>query len=241
MRQATVSLPIQAGPALLCALLLWACGEIAPETSYFPLSKGHHWQYTVDVVTSQGRSTQKYYLRNLGEREVRGRRVWARADLQGREWYYEQNRDGVYYLGASEPSGRTPTGGSHRQRIFPARPALDMEWEETTRTRLLEQAAARGGDAPRRAVEVPVSSKVIALDETVRVPAGTFRHCLKLRRTGSTFENVGKRVGAVLLTVNESAWYARGVGLVRLERTEEAHSALLPAVRLTLELASFGR
>ncbi len=80
---------------------------------------------------------------------------------------------------------------------------------------------------------------VASLSETVSVPAGTFGNCLKITRSGSMMKDAGNYVGLTLVNVEETSWYAPGVGLVKLERIETTQSDALDQGSLLIELADF--
>ena len=60
------------------------------------------------------------------------------------------------------------------------------------------------------------------MDDTVSVAAGTFRHCLRVRSRGSLFagKTLQQFMGINDIDIDQTEWYAPGVGLVKTVRRE---------------------
>ena len=84
--------------------------------------------------------------------------------------------------------------------------------------------------------DVPLQYTLESVEDTVRVPAGEYHGCLRIRASGSTLAEVRKQVGLAEIKVEQVDWYAPGVGLVRSERRETTSSSALPSGTLEVEL-----
>lgn len=57
--------------------------------------------------------------------------------------------------------------------------------------------------------------------------------------SGSVFKNAGDYIGLTLINVEQTSWYAPGVGLVKIERLETTQRKVLDKGSLLIELAEF--
>ena len=88
--------------------------------------------------------------------------------------------------------------------------------------------------------EVPVTSRVEATDDTINVPAGLFHGCVRIRMQGYAYKNAGNYIGVNIVSVNETSWYAPGIGLIKMVREETTESQALDKGKMTIELEKFG-
>jgi len=74
---------------------------------------------------------------------------------------------------------------------------------------------------------IPLEFTVEAEDDTVTVGAGTFEHCLRVKATGSLFagSTLQDFMGIRFIQVEQTDWYAPGVGLIRRVRNESTTPA----------------
>ena len=221
----------------ICMTLVAGCS--GADTNYFPLKSGYKWRYDVALTTRDGLQQQKYILNNLGESELNKKPVYARQSLDGTMLYYSDKSDSIHFLGSDS---RDAPGGSFKpeeQIVFKKPLQLNDNWETTSETRLLKKTGPPQKTEFRIIAKVPLDVTVEAVDEIVNVPAGIFNNCLKIKMSGSMMKDAGNYVGLTLITVEESRWYAPGVGLVKLERLETTQSAALDKGTLLVELADY--
>jgi len=159
--------------------------------SYFPLQEGRRWEY--NVISDQG-ATKKLLITNLAPREVSGVKVTPRKwELGGSTFIELMKRDetGVYRY--AEQKGET------------APPSLITPMECHLRFPLAEgsswEMAAKVGNST-----VNLSLTMESLSDDVKVPAGTFKDCLKIKQVG---EN---DAGTSIIGYE---WYAPKVGVVK--------------------------
>ncbi len=218
-------------------LVLASCSGSDPD--YFPLQSGYKWRYDVALTTRDGLETQKYILNNLGPSKLQSESVYARQSLDGTMLYYAVKPDSIEYVGSD--SGDIPGGSfQQEQRIVMKQPlVLNDNWETYSKTRLLKKTGPPQKTEFRIVAKVPLDVTVESLDETVNVPAGVFSNCVKITMTGSMMKDAGNYVGLTLINVEETRWYARGIGLVKLERLETTQSEALDKGTLVVELADY--
>ncbi len=222
---------------LFLSLLCVSCTN--KEDSYFPLSNGYKWRYDVSLVTRDGLERQQYILNNLGESELDGVPVYLRKSFGGEILYYSISDDGVYYLGNLDSLSLTPQFNENKQLVIPEPLSVDTKWEQSTITKLLKKTGPPQRTEFKIIAKVPLEAKIESLDEIVDVPAGRFEKCMKISMSGSSFKDAGNYVGLTLVNVEQTNWYAPGIGLVKMERIETTKSNALDKGTLSIVLAEF--
>lgn len=222
---------------IFCASVLFGCS--AEPGSYFPLNRGYKWQYDVTEVTRDGPVKQKYFLENLGKREQGDKTVYLKRSVEDTLLYYSKSGPGVYFLGRADNAGIGRELKPDKQIVFPESVKPGRQWQQHTVTKLLRKTGPPQKTVFEITATVPVQVKVESINETVMVPAGRFEHCLKLNMSGSTFKDAGNYVGLTLVGVEQTSWYAKGVGLIKLERVETTQSSALDRGSLSLELVQY--
>ena len=209
------------------------------ERSYFPLSDGYKWSYNVLLVTRDGLKKQKYILNNIGQGEFNGVPAYLRKSLDGTILFYSISDEGIYYLGNSDSRSIKPEFNDDKQLVFPKIRSVNTEWQQSTITKLLKKTGPPQKTVFKIIARVPLEAKIESLDETVTVPAGRFENCMKITLRGSTFKDAGNYVGLTRVNVEQTNWYAAGVGLVKMERIEKTMSNALDKGTLSIELAEY--
>jgi hypothetical protein len=171
-------------------------GAAEPAAAYYPLQPGMTWEY--GVVSSKA-GAGKIAVKNLPPREIDGKMVTPREwSMGGTVRYYLVARDdfGVYRYGElasenAEPTVITP-------KVYYLREPVDKgtTWDIVTKM----------GDR-----ELKVNLTVESAAEEVKVPAGTFKDCVKIRHEGTG--RSAKDGETTAITAYE--WYAPGAGLVK--------------------------
>ena len=180
--------------ALLLALALVTpgqgrCDELSE--SYFPLKPGMQWEYN---VTSDQGQPKKLLITNLAPREVQGTKVTPRKwELGGTTFIELMKKDdsGIYryaeQAGEQAPPSLITPMECHLK--FPV--AQGNSWNMATKL----------GNST-----VNISLTIESVSDEVKVPAGTFKDCLKIKQVG---EN---DAGASVMGYE---WYAPKVGIVK--------------------------
>ena len=65
----------------------------------------------------------------------------------------------------------------------------NMRWQTITETRLLKKTGPPQRTEFRISATVPLEAGIASLSETVTMPAGTFKNCLKITMSGSTMKD----------------------------------------------------
>lgn len=219
------------------SLFFTACSK--QEQSFFPLSDGYRWRYDVTQITRDGLEKQQYILTNLGESQINNMPVFLRRSLDGTTLYYSISNEGIVYLGNTNDRSVKPEFKEDKQIVIRNPISVNTEWKQSTTTKLLKKTGPPQKTEFKIIAEVPVEVKIESMDEVVSVPAGRFERCMKVTMSGSTFKDAGNYVGLTLVNVEQTNWYAKGIGLVKMERLETTKSEALDKGTLSIELAEY--
>ncbi len=238
------------------------CGGNAPD--YFPVSPGKYWQYAVTVTNMDVVKSGKTILMSEPAQQHGPYRLYPREVNQQSRLYYVKDEHGVYLYQERGVRGiqRCWKGRFSCPRSELEQVAADMadtdkaktpflnpvmllplkvgaHWQRQSTTGALEIVV----DPFRRLlrIEVPVSLDFVveSMDDAVSVKAGDFTHCLRIRGTGKGFFNSDKTLGKAHISVEQTDWYAPGVGLVKTIREEKTDNQILSHGEYVEELELF--
>lgn len=130
------------------------------------------------------------------------------------DWYAQDKEGAVWYFGEATKEfkigGRVFTEGSWEAGVKGAQPGIVMPARPRVGERYrMEYAANEAEDVGR----------IAALDETITVPFGTFKECVRTREW------------SMLESGTSTKWYAKGVGLVRDESASGEVATLISLTR----------
>jgi len=170
-------------------------GETAEK--YYPLKEGMKWVYA--IISGQP-GTQKIVITNLAPKEVKGKTVTPRKwEVGGGVKYNYVALDdyGVYRYAEQKTATAEPQVIS--PKMYYLRNPMDRgtSWDMEVKT-----------DEEDLKVNVTIES----ISETVQVPAGTYKDCVKVKHEGG---GLLKKDGDTKLSVSAYEWYAPGVGTVK--------------------------
>ena len=183
-----------------------------------------------------GEFTKRYQLTNIGSLEIQDERLFAQQTPDGHRTFYARRDGAVWRVGHQTAARcRYPIYGS---------PALDDStrymsgdsWTEITQTRVLENTGSPWETKFQILEPVTVTYSIADRAAEVSVPAGTFRKCLKIVSYGFANVDVGNYIGRTQIEVQETNWYAPGVGLIKVDRIERTQAEALNYGRLVMEL-----
>ena len=218
----------------LCAVVaLFVCGCTAPETGYFPTAAGQEWTYDISRVTTENRGPviQKSIVRSLPAEMIDGITYYPKIYANGKMHYFISTTEGI---------SRMSPGGEHAQAVIKYPLKVGSEWRAGSQLYLFDLPKKLEGVWSRLSSDLELDYTITSLDEYVGVPAGDFAGCLRIDAVG--FLDLPRRLmlGIRLIKVEQSQWYAPGVGLVKMTRKEYAVPNLYPS-EYTQALTSFKR
>lgn len=174
---------------------------------YNPLPIGARWVYQAETDEGLERGVVRVLEGTKDLWGTRARIVRDTVRLDGEliedtlDWFAEDDEGNVWYMGErttayedGEPAGHE---GSWKSGVHGALPGVVMLEEPIVGCRYRQEYLA--GEAEDWA-------RVVALDQTVTVPAGTFTGCIKTRERS-----------AIDTTADEFKYYCAGVGMTLVE------------------------
>ncbi len=218
----------------LCALVfLFACGCAAPESGYFPTAPGHEWTYDISRTSTENQIPikQKSIVRNLPARMIDGIVYHPKIYANGKEHYFTRSTQGISH---------TTSGFERTEPVIGYPLNVGNEWNAGSRLYLFDLPRKLAGAWDRLSRGLVLDYTIASLDDPVDVPAGYFPRCLRIDAVG--FLDLPRRLmlGIRIIKVEQSQWYAPGVGLVKMTRKEYAIPNLYPS-EYTQTLVSFKR
>lgn len=216
---------------------------------YFPLGEGVTRIYRQTVIIrnkgNAGAYSKNAYVTTsttLPEQKIGDTEVAPQLYADGTILYYRRTAEGVALVASRRRGEPAPAPLAPRFVIkYPVE--LGATWHTDGRTEVLMRTFLSGIGAVTKPVyvEMPLVFKVEGTDDTVRVDAGTFRHCLRLHGSGKGSMLWGGENGTIGVSVDTVQWYAPKVGLVKEVRTESTGVDGPLGGELTEELAMVKR
>lgn len=226
---------------VLTAVSLASSCSDASNHDYFPLEPGFNWEYAVHSKTMLFESHAKYIVDNIGPASHGNTRAVAQKVQGGNIYYYRIEPGGIHRIGIRRAEGSTLTDSSRDLLVLPSAIKVGARWTQATVTGVLQTEVDPFRRIYNLRATVPMTYTVESVEDTVTVPAGRFAHCLKVRGEGNVHVRPDKTLGRLSVHVENTDWYAPGVGLVRTVRHETTDSHWLAEGRYTLELLRFAR
>lgn len=217
---------------LLCAVAWSPCfaaedgGTIAHSPDYFPDTIGSHWEYRGQITEGPLQTIEHKYFSNVssvtGTRSLKGVTVTTFHDTNPgnhgpSDSFYRRDSVGIVYYG-SEPG--TPL---EKQLVpyqivrFPMRVSSSFPQFDK---KDLDFGTDMDEDGVNEKADVQGDSTVIG-QESVIVPAGTFNDAVKIEARMRLKIRLSGAKQAVSGTDVMTAWFVKGVGLVKYTERQE--------------------
>jgi hypothetical protein len=203
--------------SVLLLLTLFITGPARGEQpDYFPSREGHSTTYKVEM-SKQG-TTIPLTMTVMAWRDLDEKRVLP-VDLEAtigehiqRPTVYTQFLDeGIKLVATKDRSDAAPTPKQKDNWEFKYPLAVGTSWVSH------EDAVFVGFSGT-----YPLTNTIESMDDEVTVPAGTFKHCMKIRTWFQGEIDLGSYNGKAEMTVEGARWYAPGVGLVKRLNVEKS-------------------
>ncbi len=209
-------------------------GGCAPQdASPVPTDPGRWWYYQTRAQILKEVSEQRLLVTNLGRDEnfLRQRR---QANWDHR---YEFTGEGLLH---TQYFNRGEGMGALRESpalLLPKTIAVDEQWTFTSALRLIESRTFAPEDRLAfRPLPITMKATIKALNDTVNVPAGRYRDCIRVEAVGETQVPTDRGTSFAVVRAEQTEWYKPGVGLVRMVRKETSDSRFLDKGQYTQEL-----
>lgn len=228
----------------LLVIGLVACTPEPDATDYFPLDKGLSWKYRYQLITPSDKQKQGIYtVTNLGETEVNNHKVTIRRTNDGRDYYLMQKPDGIYRYASRTLFETDPVIDDPMRMVLPLPYFDDAErrWSSTTTSYVIHMVSASTITSANTIKDFMMSYQIVSRNETVSVPAGKFENCLLVEGDATLTMFADPLIGYQDIPIKTREWYAPGVGLVKLERTEPLDTRVFKGGKYLIELKSLQR
>lgn len=230
-------------PRVILAFAAVLAGCSGPtDQSLFPLTPGRNWYYQARTMVRDEPHDQRIVVTNTVAKEVPGAKLATQRRQMAWDYYFKETERGIFRIGSTDRRENGPRTAEEEVMILPHDVKDGTSWTVTSRLELVESRTFSADDKiVGRYYPVRLSAQVAAHDETVKVPAGSFSHCVRVDATGETSVRVDRGNGTAPVKVTQQDWYAPGVGLVKSTRLEHSDSTFLRPGTYTQELVSFER
>ena len=227
--------------AASAGLVLAACSG-APDTPYFPLAAGQRWTYELHEANPLGEKTETFEITSAGPRERDGETYWLRRNSLGTEYWLKLVDGNIVRSALRTTVELEPRNDAVPRTVLPVAPKLGDSWEQPSQPFILERAVPfRERFLHHDSVRFTLAMKVTAVDEEVTVPAGTFKHCIKAEGDALIHVLADPRLGGSEVVIRHTEWYAPGIGLIKLERSEPLETTQIVGGEVTMALQAFER
>ncbi|MGC9320080.1 MAG: hypothetical protein ACP5KN_18760 [Armatimonadota bacterium] len=197
-------------------------GQTPGSTSYLPMAVGNTWDYTMtlapDLIPAQAGENLQFAYHET---------VTGTADLQGEAYYVirtVREAGGGYEESTWQQYRRVSDDALYARVAVRSDEGIVQRWYDLP----LLMLPPRTGEVWQDPQFEDVTFTTVSVNETIQVPAGTFR-CVQVDRE---FDDTPPGEDSPIHVLTRS-YYARGVGLVRDEIRED------DVVTSTLELISY--
>lgn len=188
-----------------------SCGQAGQD--YFPLGNNYRWEYVIEEKVNDQREVLKSVGADLKPVTIEGIEYYPRRYANGKTYYFQKSEAGISVSADPGQPGKIILG-------FPFR--TGTAWQTETRVDILHRRheSFSGGESFISLDDkIILDFRIAGMDDTVGVPAGQYSHCMRIEGSGSVKVDARTR-GIDHIRIEETEWYAKGVGLVRRKRTE---------------------
>ena len=226
---------------LLLSVLLSACGKSGPaQPSLFPLNEGWSWNYKVTTSDINGTKVTDLHVHNRTAVALTDQiNAIERRNSLGLSYYFVVQANAITRLATKNQFENLPRLDMDEtpRHVLPLPPKLGSKWLMTTRAYLLHRQRDQLDDI-RFARPFTMSFEIDALDQTITVPAGTFRNCVVVAGHYMMPVMADVITGMELVPINQKEWYCPEAGMVKFIRAESIVSRLVLGGTMVMELVN---
>lgn len=208
----------QAGIGMVLLALVLCAGCRGGDTDYFPVGGGQTWDYEVRMMVKGERHVQRLLLTSLPPSEIDGKEYFPQLRLNDRIDVYSRNGDGIVRVNLGEED----------LRVLPADLKPKATWRTPGQIMFLEVTGAFHATFQERKKQyIDLDYVIETMDDTVAVGAGRFTNCMRIKSSGSMYAGgaLQEFLGIGFIQIEQTEWYAPGVGLVKRVRKESTTPA----------------
>ncbi len=226
-----------------CALVGWAglvsAGEVIQDPDgYFPDAQGSRWKYRGEVIEGAVQSIARKEFFNVstvkGSDTIKGVKVKVFHDTNPgnngpSDSYYRRDAAGIVYYGSQPGTPLEKQLVPYQIVRFPLEyPSSFQQFDRQG----LSFGSDLDGDEKHERADVQASVSVIG-KEAVAVPAGTYQDAVRIEAKMTMRIHLTGGRKTMVGTDTMTAWFARGVGLVKYVERQEIPSLTATRGRTT--------
>lgn len=192
------------GLLLFFPLVLGTGAEPTLAEKYYALQEGMRWQYLETVVDfSFATTTRVFAIEALPPRLLRDKTLVPLRAAEGFILFSGEDEQGFFEYARQRADAPHPEIRAAPNYFLKHPIAAGTTWE-------LEIPTVVG----ERSVDIAVTATIEAVDDEVKVPAGTFSRCVRVKFFGKESFQLDEGT-TVMVTIVGNSWIAPGVGDVR--------------------------
>ncbi|MCG8325885.1 MAG: hypothetical protein MI673_10235 [Thiotrichales bacterium] len=222
---------------ILLSIFVAGCEDGPPD--YYPLEEGYYWRYKMHYEIMNGPMDSFFALENrepvMGQQGL----LYEQYTMDGKSYFYQDSAAGLLLLRQSRHLDFKDEYHETNRYLFKYPLHKGQQWRSDTWSRVLIKVGPPQKTEFRIVAQVPVSVLIESMTDTVTVPAGTFRNCMRVRTTGRAFFDAGNYVGKTVVGIDETVWYAPDIGMIKTVRRETTTSRALDYGEIILELEDY--
>lgn len=228
---------------IAAAVLVAGCNSQPQGDSYFPLDVGASWEY--DVASDiNGILTRETYIASVDRTidyasgdQVFVRRIEVPGSI-GIEYWLRKDKVGIARIAKRTDVEEIAKLDRNARTVIKLPVTEGASWMVPSEPFAISPKT----DLGQREVKMPkvlMTYTIEAVDDSVTVPAGTFKHCARAVGLGSLPLYLDAVQGFTDIPVTSREWFCKGVGLVKLEREEPLASPMWSGGKIVMELTDF--
>ena len=203
--------------AVLALAFWWLSrgGGGAASTSYYPLTTGLSWDYEVSSSASQADPVRLRVI-NAGRRRIDSWNTEAQRLDVGTSVGYRfavEAADSISIVAEQAPGKNEPAVLDPPALLLRLPAEVGQTWNSEATT-----------SAIRPGTRIPVTTTIDSASDRVDGPAGRFDGCLRVTSSGKMAVEIAEGEASEV-RIQTQIWYARGVGVVQVERRESSERA----------------
>ncbi|MDT7837174.1 hypothetical protein [Aquabacterium sp. OR-4] len=231
--------------ALLALGLLQACSQ-PTASGFFPLEAGHSWRYEqLSEWENNTQDKETVTLSTLGAESLPDHvpgsgKAWRRRSASGVDYWLRTDDTGIYRVATKTDLQAEPEADKPVRYVLKMPLAVGTSWQAPTTAYLLKRGAEFPPEIRHTHKPVLMTYQIAAVGEAVKTRAGEFSDCLRVQGTAVMKLFADPVVGFREMPLHSTEWYCKGVGLVKLERSEPTNnSTFLQGGKLVMELTEW--
>lgn len=210
----------------LIVAILSAC--TVSDSAYFPLESGLWRYYETRTKILDDIKIQRMIVGVAGTTHTESGKVYVMRQAPDRDSFLQINKQGIFRLARRDRFSLEEAWDIEPSKILPLTPKLGDAWQVPSKLSLVESRTfARQDRLRNRTIPFTLEMRVVALDESLDVPAGKFHQCLKVTGAGRVNVRTDRGNANAVVNITQHDWYAPGVGLIKSERLETSDSPFL--------------